>query len=442
MGLQPAAVGHCSPIVSESHELRDLKRLLRAGFTPERVNTRVLRRDGSCPIHIETTVDGSKAQFQYSDDEAERTETGIKVEVNDGEPSTEVQLRKGDTALVRASTSKDFTAFASSLHPSLNHKGERQLRPYANNDRFHDEIKDLYERHENRRAIAQTLLASGGKVDGQLLKLLVEMLRTRDWGNERFRPLKDNYIEVEFVLLAESKRLLDRQKLIYTTNPKAKKYGDIVEDLLNNAVWFSSDPFIQRALRFLELVKFDVLDALVRASEQGQHVSDLLRMLAARTPIPARQGIPHLLDMYRRFCETLRPFVDALSDAVCLVDKLKPLSPNTGYEKRVEVIRKSRFAGIVNCLDPQIRHSESHNGTVIDDMGRRVVLTELGTDGTRRTLGEYSYVQVSDMTLELQNSLFVAVLVTFALHYIGILTATVTSREYISALSSIGNLAD
>jgi hypothetical protein len=93
-------------------------------------------------------------------------------------------------------------------------------------------------------------------------------------------------------------------------------------------------------------------------------------------------------------------------------------------------------------LDPQIRHSESHNGTVIDDVTARVVLTDLGADGERRTLGEYSYVQISDMTLELQNALFVAVLVAFCLHHIGVLTATVTSREYISALSSIGNLAD
>lgn len=428
--------------MNESNELRELKRLFRAGFEVERVDIRARQTDGTSPIHIETTVDGSKAHFTYREDRAEHTTTGMKIEFPYAETFAEVGLRKGSTSRTVASTNPDFTAFAAAIHPSLNQKGERTLRRYADIDKFHREIKDLYERFQNRQTIVRQLVASGGKVDGNLRGLLVEMLRTRDWGGERFRPLKDHYIEVEVVLLAESKRLLDTQQIIYAKNPKAKVYGDLVEDLLNKAVWLHNEPFLQRAIRFLELVKFDVLDALVRASGQRKHVDDLLTMLAARTPLPAQQGIPHLLDVYRRFCESVRPFLEALSDAVCKVEHLKPLSPNTGYEKRVDVIRQSRFAGLVDCLDPQIRHSESHGGTVIDDEKGRVLLTELGKDGTRRTLGEYSYWQVSDMTLDLQHSLFVSVLVAFALHDVAVLTATVTSREYLNALSSIGNLTD
>ena len=325
---------------------------------------------------------------------------------------------------------------------SLNHKGERQIRRYAANNRFHEESKDLYQRFENRKALVQQLIALRGNVDGKLLELLTEMLSCTLTGRRAIPTAQRAVREVEFVLLVETKRLLDAQQTVYAENPKAKVYGDLVEDLLNAAVWLHDEPFIQRAIRFLELVRFDVLDALVRAMEQRKHVDDLLRMLAARSPMPAKQAIPHLLDVYRRFCETLRPFVEALSDAVCIVEHLPPLSPNTGYGKRVDVIRRSSFAGIVNCLDPQIRHSESHSGTIIDDAGSRVLLTELGKNGERRTLGEYSYVQVSDMTLDMQNSFFIAVLVACALHDIGVLTATVTSREYLNALCSIGNLAD
>lgn len=71
-----------------------------------------------------------------------------------------------------------------------------------------------------------------------------------------------------------------------------------------------------------------------------------------------------------------------------------------------------------------------------------MLLTEIGEDGRRRALGNYSYWQISDMTLELQNGLFLAVLTSFALHETGMLVMAVSTPEFISALVSIDNLAD
>lgn len=199
--------------------------------------------------------------------------------------------------------------------------------------------------------------------------------------------------------------------------------------------------FVKRAIRFFDVVSFDVHEAVLRALDQRKQVDDLLGMLAKRSPMPGPQGIPYLTDANRRYCETLRPFLEALSNAVATVEKLPPLSPNTGYKKRVEFIRKTRFAGIVICLDPDIRHSESHDGTDYDDANARVFLTEV-ENGVRRKLGEYTYWQISDMTLELQNGLFLAVINAFALHEVGVLTTAAVSPEYFTVLTSIGNLAD
>ncbi len=92
--------------------------------------------------------------------------------------------------------------------------------------------------------------------------------------------------------------------------------------------------------------------------------------------------------------------------------------------------------------NPEIRHSESHGGTVLDDDRARVLLTDTGEDGRRRTLGEYSYWQISDMTLDLQNGLFLAVLTSFALHETGLLLTALVSSEFMAALLSIDNLTD
>jgi hypothetical protein len=159
---------------------------------------------------------------------------------------------------------------------------------------------------------------------------------------------------------------------------------------LLNALWQQDDTLLKRCMRFVSLVRFDISEAVVRAAKQRAHVDDLLGMLAKRTPMPGRQGIPHLLDAYRRYCESLRPFIDVVSDVVCEVEKLPRIAPNTGYNKRVAIIKSTRFAGIVRSLDPDIRHSESHDGTVIDDDKASVLLTDIAGDGSRRTLGEYS----------------------------------------------------
>lgn len=426
-------------------ELKELKRLRRAGFEVQRIHlhgTEYATGDSAAGTSIETTVEGSKAQFTYVSEAlvptADPSTWRVDVPAAD---EAEVSVQKGAITLTLNSSSKDFVDYVLTLHPSLDFKGNSVLRRFADNGRYWAESKDVFDRMRDRKAAIERLMASKRKVDGKLRTLLIELLRTRDWGASRFVPLRDQFVELEGVLISESSRLMQIQQRLYANNPEAKKYGDLVEELLNAAVWFHDEPFIKRALRFFELVRFDVLEAVSRAFEQRKHVDDLLGMLAKRSPLPGRKGLPHLLDMNRRLCETLRPFIDALSDAVCLVEGVPRLSPNTGYTKRVEVIKRSKFAEIVACLDPDIRHSESHDGTFLDDEKGRVLLTDVGDDGQRRTLGEYSYWQISDMTLDLQNGLFVAVLTAFALHEMGVLATTVVSSEYFKALTSFGNLA-
>lgn len=431
--------------MAESQELQQLKRLLRAGFNVDRIRAQAGRNDSDpdSGFEITTTSTGSKAQFTYRNDAVSQTEPDGPLEVTfpHREIAVNVNLTKNSSARTVTSASEDFRNFVLAMHPSLDVKGNVVLRRFADNNRYWKESEWLATVTLDAKNRLQQLLQSGTKVDNKLKTLLLEFLKTRDWGAARFLPLKQQFFELQSVLLYETQRFLSIQQKTYANNPKAKPYGDLVEELLN-ALWQQDDSFTKRCIRFLSLVRFDIDDAIIRASEQRKHVDDLLGMLAKRTPMPGRQALPHLLDAYRRYCESLRPFVDVLSEAVCAVEHLPPISPNTGYKKRVALIKGTRFAGIVDCLDPDIRHSESHHGTVIDDPGGRVLLTEASNDGKRRTLGEYTYWQISDMTLDLQNGLFLAVLTAFALHETGLLVTTLVSPEYVHALLSIDNLAE
>jgi hypothetical protein len=437
-------------VASESDDLKELRRLLRAGFQI----AQIVLKSGSdeegtgIGLQITKTPTGATAHFHYPPESATREQPDgpLTVSIPDDMRFTEIALRhRSGAERTMLSSVRDVWDFAIAMRPSLDDTGDRVLRRFRDTGRQVAETKHFatYVLNAQERAeyLRRSVARFGPTVDSNLKALLIEYLRTRQWGAPRFTPLKDKFFEVQQVLLHETRNLMETQKQLCAANPQAQAYSELVDGLLN-AFWQNDEGFMKRSMRFASLVRFDIADAIVRASDQRRHVDELLRMLAHRGSVPGRQGIPHLLDAYRRYCEALRPFIDVLSEMVCAVEKLPPIPPNLGYQKRVAIIKSTRFAAIVRCLDPDIRHSESHMGTVIDDDKANVLLTEIGEDGHRRTLGHYSYWQIGDMTMELQNGLFVAVLTSFALHETGLLLTAMVTPEFLSALVSIDNLAD
>jgi len=119
------------------------------------------------------------------------------------------------------------------------------------------------------------------------------------------------------------------------------------------------------------------------------------------------------------------------------------LDPGTGYEKRIELIRNSKYAGIVDCVDLDIRHSESHTAnTTIDDDKGQIVLTRLLNDGSRAVVRTYTYAQFTDMLMCMERGLLPAMLYEFGVVRFAILGTLMHSIEYVHLLLSIDNLAD
>jgi len=164
-------------------------------------------------------------------------------------------------------------------------------------------------------------------------------------------------------------------------------------------------------------------------------------MLAARGSIRGDIALPHLLDVYRRQCESIRPFVYALSEVIQALDGRRRLEPTLGYEKRVELTGKSQYGKIVDCLDPQIRHSESHGGTDIDHERGAIILGEGTVDGLRRTIREYSYWQFADIARNLEHGLYMAIIAEFALIQLSTWVLITHSVDYAQLSFAIDNMA-
>ncbi len=357
-------------------------------------------------------------------------------------PEAAVQVKKDFFERQIRSSEPAFTEHCFRLHKSLDTDGNRVLRPYKNLNRYWDEAKTFgHDADAKRKAVGERFNKRQLRLEGNLKSLFTECLKSRDWGCSKFLPLKESYFEMGLAVLLESQQLLNSQKRLYEACPEAKPYGASIEQILNGA-WQKEETFIKRCVRFTEYAGIDVEDAVLRAHGQRKHVQDLFDMLAPKAPMPARKGLPHLLDAYRRYCESLRPFIRALAQALRVAEGRPPLPDNMRYQKIVDVIKSSQYGFVVDCLDPAIRNSEAHGATEYDDDAALVVLTEPDEAGGRRTIKSYSYWQITDMLRRLERGLFPAMLSEFAVHQIGLIATVMHSEEYFYLLLSIDNLAD
>jgi hypothetical protein len=393
-------------VVSRSQALAELERLLAAGFGIESIAT----------------------QFR-----------GDAANVS---PCTTVQLAKDTRERTLESTDDDFVKYCFRFKVSLNREGKRVFRQFASQNRYWTEKEQLCRDPETKFAAVCERYKNGHlKLDYDPSALLLECLRSRNWGDSRFLPLKRDYYEIRLAILVGAQGLVASQRRLLESRPEARAYAKVIEQILDGA-WQREATFIGRCVHFIEYSDLDIEAAILRAFGQAQHVHDLFGMLAPRTPMPARRALPHLLDGYRRYCEALRPFIRALGQAAQICEGRRPLEDNMRYQTIIERIASTRFAAVVDCLDPAIRNAEAHGGTDYDDANGRVLLTEPDPAGGRRIVRSYTYQQVSEMTLRLERGLFPAMLSAFAVHNAGVLAMVLHSSEYIDLLLSIDNLAD
>lgn len=292
-------------------------------------------------------------------------------------PHAVVSVENGKDVLKRESDDFDFSMYSLSLKAARDQAGTRQLQPIADSNKYWDEMEQLCRDADAKREAAFKRLDSGAfRFDYNPQSLLTKFLASRDWGSPEFTPLKRDHFEIQAYFLRYAQQLLGTQKQMHARKPATQRYGEIVDDILRNAFRTDVD-FVTNYLRFHDLAKLDVEDAIVQAAGQHKIVEDLVGMLAARGKVDGAVGIAHLLDIYRRLAESTVPFIRTLSDAICIADGRPVPDPLLGYAKRCEIVKASPYAQLLHCLDPEIRHSESHTATKIDKQAGKVFLTDV-----------------------------------------------------------------
>jgi hypothetical protein len=361
----------------------------------------------------------------------------------DFRPQTTVRLGKDKRELVLQSEDSEFFRFCSALRQSLDEDGKPGFRRFTDLNRYHSELEQLTKDADAKRNEAVRRCMSGGQPPRSAPEpLIIEFLKSRQWGSPAYLQLKHGYFENQALTLLSSRKALEAQESLQKRYPASKVLADRVDRLLSDAFGDGENP-VSSYLCFAESASLNLEEIAAKLLAEARQTGDLFRMLATRTGgIRGDLGLPYLVDVYRRYAEWSRPLIKVLSNAVCRVEGNPQPDPSLGLTKRCELIRRSCYADIVESLDPRIRHAASHNAVKYDHSRGMVQFTDVDTNGNRLSELELSYVEVSDKTQAFTQGLIPALLAAFGMRQQALLLMTVLSGEYLSLILLVDNMAD
>lgn len=313
------------------------------------------------------------------------------------------------------------------------------FRQVADLGRYNTELEPLTIGFETERKKAFERLQAGKiRLDFAPPPLIREFLQSRAWGDSKYLPLKAQYFDILAAVFWSSRESAEAEKRLYHLLPEAERYAKRITEVLLK----SFDPFkepLRNYLRFADLNDQGFSDLSKKVLDEGTLNKDMFDKLSKGDPVEGRIGLRYLIDMYRRYGEAVLPLLKILSEAVSIVEGKAAPDPSLGMTKRVELIRQSRYADIVDCFDPRIRHAASHSG-ISYDQNRGIVKFE-GTASDGFDDFEMTYVEVAEKTRYFIRGFVPGMLGTIGMYQELQLMAIVQSGDYRRLLLLIDNEA-
>ena len=182
---------------------------------------------------------------------------------------------------------------------------------------------------------------------------------------------------------------------------------------------------------------FNLVNFMIQVRAITQHV-ELMKTIFPKDGMQGDQGIHLLLDSYRRCAEACVKPLNLLRIGQ-EISSGDPSPRRTKSAAANRAILQHVLGSILGCYDPRIRNSESHLSTEVDAKNGQVLFYK-DTKGQREFLVKYSFVELANMTNEIQHNFFPSLVFTAYMEWrTMLLIITTSSLEYKLALLKIGN---
>jgi hypothetical protein len=350
-----------------------------------------------------------------------------------------VVLRRGKGELTLQSDDQDFAHFCLATKEFFDLEGNRMFRQVADIGRYHTELEPFTIGFdaETKKAF-ERLKASQIRLNFDPAVLISEFLRSRAWGDTKYLPLKTQYFDVLAVVFWQSNQSADAERRLFKLFPEAQKYATRITEVFMK----SFDPLkqpLKNYLRFADLNGQSFADLSKKVLNEAALNKDTFDRLAKDGVVGGHIGLHYIIDMYRRYGEAILPLLKILTEAVAIAEGKQLPDPSLGMTKRVELIRQSSYADIVDCFDPRIRHAASH-ADISYDKDRGIVKFE-GKGPDSFDDFEMTYVEATEKTRYFMRGLVPGLLGTIGMYKELQLAAMVQSGDYRRLLLLIDNEA-
>lgn len=352
-------------------------------------------------------------------------------------------LCKNGEKITFESFEKDVLLYGFSFHQIPNAVGDMEFVSIKDLEKYYLDVEFLIDSENKRRAAAFKKVSSGKfKPSYDPEKLVRKFLLSNKRTSKKFGKLKNDYYEISMYFLLRSKFAVDRDKKLKEERPKYARYSNLIDKLFSR-VYRADENYIKNYLKYKNFIDLDLDDLAPRILDEKKHHNRSFKMLSNQGGMPFEEGIRYPLDIYRRYAELTTHFINAIRISIELLQGNSNPKSHKKFIENCEIIRKFEgYSELIECLDPRIRHSESHINTVIDSQQLKIIITEthkIRKETKREVLCEYDSDQLQEMLLIMERDLIPALVYSFYLNEQVLIDITLHSPEYLISLLGIGN---
>jgi len=322
------------------------------------------------------------------------------------------------------------------LRQTIDSDGKCELVAFKDLEQYYRDIDFLWKEEQSKRNQAYRDLAEGRYTfDFDPDELIEVFLLSDNRKSRKFLKLKSEHFYIAAYCMNASAHTLQQYEEMKLKTPGFERYHHAIDKVYMK---FRSDPnFVKNYIQQKTTNDFNLVNYMAQVRAVTQH-TELMKTIFSNGGMPGHQGIQLLLDAYRRYAEACVKPLNLLRIGQELSSG-DPCPERTKSAAENKAILQPVLGSILDCYDPRIRNSESHLSTDVDTPNGQVLFYK-DDKGHRELLVTYSFVELVNMTNELQHNLFPALVFTAGMEWrTMLLVITHSSREYKLALLKIGN---
>jgi hypothetical protein len=368
----------------------------------------------------------------------------IVIKYGDGDKATNTifTLKKENKKIEFSSCEDDIFLYGSSFHRSLDHNGNWILSSYADDESYYQTIDQLFDKDEVKKKVAYERIVNGSyrpHYDSE--KLLRKFILSHNRKNiNKFKNLREDYFEILINQALILNKYLELDKKLQQERLGYAELSKKIEIILRNSFLKTDNP-VKNFLDYHKTIDLNIEDILKKIQEEKDYHYKIYELIKKDLPNKDIKNLGKVpLDIYRRYCELSSHFINAIRISVERGNGNDNPIPYKKFLSNVEFLKSiPEYAILVKGIEPQIRHSESHINTEIDEKTAIIRITEK-KGKNRKLLCEYPLNEISRMTLTFEKDFFPAMTISFTIFESFLLLQILNSFEYRTLLLGIGNL--